>query len=129
MALKKIKFSCRVLAILGLLCAQISFATQDVEDPDQILAFMRMLMVVPEVSEAIVELSEQGCVWDDQVIWGGSPSDDELASGIFWKTLSMRFRNKSKQEMWIQFAFASKNMKLIEVNKLTNQDEVIDCKS
>ena len=116
-----------LLVLLLFFYSHTSLATQDVESPDEVLAYMRMLMVVPEISKEIVRLGEQGCNWDAQVIWGGSPSEEDLVTGIFWKTLSMRFKNESEEEMWIQFAFSSKGQELIEVNNVTDQDKIIDC--
>ena len=76
-----IKHESLILALLIFFHSQTSFATQDVESPDEVLAYMRMLMVVPEISKEIVRLGELGCRWDAQVIWGGSPSEENLATG------------------------------------------------
>lgn len=122
-----IEFRKQIIALIIFSISHNSFATFDVESPDEILAFIRMLMIVPEVSNEIVRLGELGCVWDDQVIWGGSPSEENIATGIFWKNLDMKFVNSSEQEMWVSFAFSSKDQELIEVKNVTDVDKMIDC--
>jgi hypothetical protein len=121
-------FSIIVLAISILLSISSSVvATQDMEDPDDIIATMRVVLLEPEIYQEIKKLSDAGCVWDNQVFWSGSPSEENLRTKIFWLNFSAQFRTKSGKTFWTSFAFSSKGGEILEIINNTKESEILEC--
>ena len=108
-------------------CVSVAQATQDVESPHDVLAYLRMLLVVPEISQKVVEYGALGCTWTNQLVWSGSPTKSEMDTGIYSRVLSMQFTNSANDVMWVQFAFSSKDWELMGFENITDQSKVIDC--
>jgi len=113
-----------VLAFSGVPC---SHATQDVEEPTQIIQLIRLLLSEPIVAAELHRLVDEGCSWENQVFWSGSPSEEALRTRVFWMTFSMKIATKSGKTYWKQFAFSRKAEPILEIKETTDLTKLLDC--
>jgi len=105
-----------------------SNATQDVEDPQDIILFIRTVMSEPIVAAEISKLVQEGCTWDSEVFWSGSPSEENLKSRIFWMNFSLRLATQNGDKFWKSFAFSRRESgPILEIIETTDANQVVDC--
>ena len=110
------------------LTAPKSNATQDVEDSQEIIFFIRTVMSEPIIASEISKLVQEGCAWNSEVFWSGSPSEENLESRIFWMNFSLRLETQSGNLFWKSFAFSrGEDGSILEIIETTKADQVISC--
>jgi len=117
-----------LLFICGAIFSPAAHATQDVEEPSEIIRLMRLLLSEPLVTAELHRLVNEGCKWEDQVFWSGSPSEEALKTRVFWMTFSMKFVTQSGNTYWKQFSFSRKAAPILEVIEITDPDTILNCK-
>ncbi len=104
-----------------------TYATQDVEDPNEVIGFIRLLLSEPSVASELHRLVDEGCTWVDQVFWSGNSNDESLKTRMFWMTFSMKIATQSGKQYWKQYLFSRKGIPVLEVIETTDPNSVVDC--
>lgn len=118
-----------LLLLLALLIAPAhAKATQDVENPQDIIAYIRLVMSEPEIAAKLLKLIKNGCTWENEVFWSGSPSEEQLKTRIFWMNFSLQLATQNGAKFWKTFAFSNKNGgPILEIIDTTKSEQVLDC--
>ena len=116
--------------ILTLACTVYSSesnVTEDVE-PKYFRDYLRLVLVQPIIIQDILKLTADGCVWEDELIWNGSPGEASLSKKQLWTTFSVKFTTDSGADFWKSYSFSSKEGSLeLEVIDTTNASNVLKC--
>lgn len=85
-------------------------------------------MSEPLVVAEFLRLAQEGCTWENEVFWSGSPSEENLKSRIFWKNFSLQVATQKGAKFWKSFTFSRKEGgPIIEISETTNLSKVLDC--
>lgn len=118
-----------VLSLPFIFCfSSISIATQDVEDPLHIISNIRDVMFEPLVAGEILRLAQEGCTWESEVFWSGSPSEESLKTRIFWMNFSLQVATQKGTKYWKSFSYSRKEGgPILEIMETTNMSKIKDC--
>lgn len=107
-------------------------ATQDYEDPQQILQLLRLFLSDPVVAKDVDKYAAAGCVWKSETIWtggGGQPLEEGgyAYGGGFDIYYSTRSGNEIHSSYWYSIKVHEETRSLIEITKREKGRTEIDC--